>query len=357
MINIVILLVIVAAGVGVLGYYSSGFADWSTIQEALGINYSDEQSFEESEPPTKSVSYSRIYTGDTVSRLYFNKDVDLKIYLSDTFQDAQWTSIPLLGFGSGQPYINNSPRNEKVIALVSGAELNGVNGNEWSEEDVALVCIDGSTTDTHLWDYSIIYSSKEGWTIEENFLDINSKTEVFPEMGLPIVVTEIYAQNIFRAFMSTDNIFSVDSISEKYVEIVKGDILSTIFFNTAYNLKELYDADALNLISMSFYATTPSEGTRGPEVRIMALPGYAVTRNFDDADEIFIILTIRDGENYKYEIVYSSMVTSTPYGDVTEAGWQKSSYTFNDAVYMCGGYFGQNIGRTIISSNDVFAEF
>ena len=84
----VVILMCACVAIGLIGYYSVGFTDWTKFGgEAPPAEPATPDELEVPEEPVKY--YSNIEVGDILGTVYFNKDFDIKSFLAESIGENQ----------------------------------------------------------------------------------------------------------------------------------------------------------------------------------------------------------------------------------------------------------------------------
>ena len=244
-IALVILLVIAAAGVGVLGYYSSGFSDWSSIEAFFAADSGtpgDTNAPDDGEnptPPAATASYADLSVGNLIPTLYFNTNFDVKGYFADIYPYGLPQNFGIL-FMSETIYqaLGFMPEYGKSLVITP---LKEVDANVSDALDIAI-----------MYDGTVVYCSSEcsvdgteypaGWQIDsievlQEFSFIEDTEDVaFKAIAAQIVATS--GLEHLRYFISQDGVFYNEAAKIVDDGIQQREMFTTVYFNTAFDVSE-----------------------------------------------------------------------------------------------------------------------
>lgn len=360
-IALVILLVIAAAGVGVLGYYSSGFSDWSRIEAFFAAdsgtpgdtNAPDDG--ENSTPPAATASYADLSVGNLIPTLYFNTDFDVKGYFADIY-----------------PY--GLPQNFGIwfMSELYYTVLGGISPEVGKELCVVpLLQIDTAASDpldiAIMYDGTLVYSSSEcsidgteypaGWQIDsievlQGFsFDDENLTE---EAALKAVAAQIVAVSgleHLRYFISQDEeVFYGENTKIIDEGVKQREMFTTLHFNTALDVNEylLAQVSAESLV----YQPLMISCNRGETVlSVMSLT--QLTGEFSDLNNIVIVCDSTASNTLERTFVYCSEDFNYKGADYS-AGWQCGELEFENALIV-DAVAGKNFLKYFVSFDGEFA--
>lgn len=369
-IAIVILLVIAAAGVGVLGYYSSGFSDWSRIESYFAAdsgtpddgNTSDDDAdpspdAQDPTPPAVAASYADLSVGNLIPTLYFNTDFDVKGYFADMY-----------------PY--GLPQNFGIWFMSElYYQVFGSFEADFGKElcVVPLTQVDAAASDpldiAILFDDTVVYTSSEcsvngvnypgGWYIDhikvlQDFsLDDENITEevVFKAVAAQIVATS--GLEHLRYFISQDDgIFYDESANIEDEGIRHGEMFDTLYFNTGFDVDE-YLIGRLTAESLIYQPLMVLCIDGETALSVMSLT--QLTGNPEDIDNIVIIFDclVSSSGTSEQTIVYCSKDFSYKNVDYS-AGWQCGELELDNA-FIVDAVAGKNFLKFFVSYDGEFA--
>ena len=379
---LVVILMIACVGVGLIGYYSAGFSDWSDFEAAFGGNTDTEEPDVEDPDDSLAVtaSYTPIEEGDFVKRIYFNKDFDVKSlfpgnvekYATIFFFSSYYSDMEA---GENLEYMNKVlfVGNPSMIASTDASE--DTVGIFYSKsDDVQVIYLSSACTID-----GVEYEA--GWHIEDDYIDIFVSPEITEELfntsdGFESIavsanceVYQIIGQNIFKYFISADGVFAEEP--GEYVPIETGDVISQLYFNTDLDLKEFISA---HFDVLPFTMVSPVIYMNGDYIKIMMYTGLILAdgSTYEDfmavKDELILVAIISNERgDTEVKVLYSSFAGSLPeFGTVETAGWQTDRLNLDargqagivaDINMSSSSVTGQNVFKYFISANDgVFAD-
>lgn len=354
-IAIVILLVIAAAGVGVLGYYSSGFSDWSRIEALFAAdsgtpgdtNTPDDG--ENSTPPAAAASYADLSVGNLIPTLYFNTDFDVKGYFADVYPYGLPQNFGIL-FMSELFYQARGFMPEYGKSLVI-TPLKEVDANVSDALDIAI-----------MHDGTVVYCSSEcsvdgteypaGWQIDSievlqefSFID-DTEDVAFKAIAAQIVATS--GLEHLRYFISQDGVFYNEAANIVDDGIQQREMFTTVYFDTSFDVAEhlIGQLTAESLVYQSLMI-------RCGETFLSVMSLAQLTGSFEDINNILIVCDSAASGTLEREIIYCSedfYYKSSGY----KAGWQCGELEFDNGLIV-DAVAGKNFLKYFVSFDGEFA--
>lgn len=358
-IALVILLVIAAAGVGVLGYYSSGFSDWSRI-EALFAADSDTpgdtnapDDGENPTPPAATASYADLSVGNLIPTLYFNTDFDVKGYFADVYPYGLPQNFGIW-FMSELAYqmLGFMPEYGKSLVITP---LKEVDASVSDPLDIAIM-YDETT---------VVYTSSEcavngsnysaGWQVDcldifrdFSFDDVETEEDAFKAIAAQIVATS--GLEHLRYFISQDGVFYNEAANIVDDGIQQREMFTTLYFNTAFDVSEYLLAQvSANSLAYQPLVVLCSDG----ETALSVMSLTQLTGNFEDINTIVIVCDSTTSSTPEMEFIYCSedfYYNSSEY----KAGWQCGELEFDNALIV-DTVAGKNFLKYFVSFDGEFA--
>lgn len=194
----VVILMCACVAIGLIGYYSVGFTDWTKFGgEAPPAEPATPDELEVPEEPVKY--YSNIEVGDILGTVYFNKDFDIKSFLAESIGENQ-SDYNYLRIEGGSTTGNNWQIIVAYLFDESFADgcivMIGCEGFDTIEDGLIYISDDFCVnTGQDLW-------MEAGWHIEGDSINLI-------EAGVSrLEVTEVVGQNLFKYFISGDGVFA-----------------------------------------------------------------------------------------------------------------------------------------------------
>ena len=354
-IALVILLVIAAAGVGVLGYYSSGFSDWSSIEAFFAAdsgtpgdtNAPDDG--ENSTPPAATASYADLSVGNLIPTLYFNTNFDVKGYFADIYPYGLPQNFGIL-FMSETIYqaLGFMPEYGKSLVITP---LKEVDANVSDALDIAI-----------MYDGTVVYCSSEcsvdgteypaGWQIDsievlQEFSFIEDTEDVaFKAIAAQIVATS--GLEHLRYFISQDGVFYNEAANIVDDGIQQREMFTTVYFDTSFDLAE----HLIGQLTAESLVYQPLMIVCG-ETSIGVLSLAQLTGSFEDINNIVIICDSAASGTLEREFIYCSedfYYKSSGY----KAGWQRGELEFDNGLIV-DTVAGKNFLKYFVSFDGEFA--
>lgn len=199
----VVILMCACVAIGLIGYYSVGFTDWTKFGgEAPPAETETPDELEVPEEPVEIEPvkyYSNIEVGDILGTVYFNKDFDIKSFLAESIGENQ-SDYNYLRIEGGSATGNNW---QIIVAYLfdesladDGVVMIGCEGFDTIEDGLIYIsddfCVDEGQD---IW-------MEAGWHIEGDSINLT-------EAGVSrLEVTEVVGQNLFKYFISGDGVFA-----------------------------------------------------------------------------------------------------------------------------------------------------
>lgn len=354
-IALVILLVIAAAGVGVLGYYSSGFSDWSSIEAFFAAdsgtpgdtNAPDDG--ENSTPPAATASYADLSVGNLIPTLYFNTNFDVKGYFADIYPYGLPQNFGIL-FMSETIYqaLGFMPEYGKSLVITP---LKEVDANVSDALDIAI-----------MYDGTVVYCSSEcsvdgteypaGWQIDsievlQEFSFIEDTEDVaFKAIAAQIVATS--GLEHLRYFISQDGVFYNEAANIVDDGIQQREMFTTVYFDTSFDVAE----HLIGQLTAESLVYQPLMIVCG-ETSIGVLSLAQLTGSFEDINNIVIICDSAASGTLEREFIYCSedfYYKSSGY----KAGWQRGELEFDNGLIV-DTVAGKNFLKYFVSFDGEFA--
>lgn len=354
-IALVILLVIAAAGVGVLGYYSSGFSDWSRIEAFFAAdsgtpgdtNAPDDG--ENSTPPAVAASYADLSVGNLIPTLYFNTNFDVKGYFADIYPYGLPQNFGIL-FMSETIYqaLGFMPEYGKSLVITP---LKEVDANVSDALDIAI-----------MYDGTVVYCSSEcsvdgteypaGWQIDsievlQEFSFIEDTEDVaFKAMAAQIVATS--GLEHLRYFISQDGIFYNEAANIVDDGIQQREMFTTVYFDTSFDVAE----HLIGQLTAESLVYQPLMILCG-ETLLSVMSLTQLTGSFEDINNIVIVCDSAASGTLEREFIYCSedfYYKSSGY----KAGWQRGELEFDNGLIV-DTVAGKNFLKYFVSFDGEFA--
>lgn len=354
-IALVILLVIAAAGVGVLGYYSSGFSDWSRIEALFAAdsgtpgdtNAPDDG--ENSTPPAAAASYADLSVGNLIPTLYFNTDFDVKGYFADVYPYGLPQNFGIL-FMSETIYqaLGFMPEYGKSLVITP---LKEVDANVSDALDIAI-----------MHDGTVVYCSSEcsvdgteypaGWQIDSievlqefSFID-DTEDVAFKAIAAQIVATS--GLEHLRYFISQDGVFYNEAANIVDDGIQQREMFTTVYFDTSFDVAEhlIGQLTAESLVYQPLMI-------RCGETLLSVMSLTQLTGSFEDINNIVIVCDSAASGTLEREFIYCSedfYYRSSGY----KAGWQCGELEFDNGLIV-DAVAGKNFLKYFVSFDGEFA--
>lgn len=354
-IALVILLVIAAAGVGVLGYYSSGFSDWSRIEAFFAAdsgtpgdtNAPDDG--ENSTPPAVAASYADLSVGNLIPTLYFNTNFDVKGYFADIYPYGLPQNFGIL-FMSETIYqaLGFMPEYGKSLVITP---LKEVDANVSDALDIAI-----------MYDGTVVYCSSEcsvdgteypaGWQIDsievlQEFSFIEDTEDVaFKAMAAQIVATS--GLEHLRYFISQDGVFYNEAANIVDDGIQQREMFTTVYFDTSFDVAE----HLIGQLTAESLVYQPLMILCG-ETLLSVMSLTQLTGSFEDINNIVIVCDSAVSGTLEREFIYCSedfYYKSSGY----KAGWQRGELEFDNGLIV-DTVAGKNFLKYFVSFDGEFA--
>lgn len=354
-IALVILLVIAAAGVGVLGYYSSGFSDWSRIEAFFAADSGtpgDTNAPDDGEnptPPAATASYADLSVGNLIPTLYFNTNFDVKGYFADIYPYGLPQNFGIL-FMSETIYqaLGFMPEYGKSLVITP---LKEVDANVSDALDIAI-----------MYDGTVVYCSSEcsvdgteypaGWQIDsievlQEFSFIEDTEDVaFKAIAAQIVATS--GLEHLRYFISQDGVFYNEAANIVDDGIQQREMFTTVYFDTSFDVAE----HLIGQLTAESLVYQPLMIVCG-ETSIGVLSLAQLTGSFEDINNIVIICDSAASGTLEREFIYCSedfYYKSSGY----KAGWQRGELEFDNGLIV-DTVAGKNFLKYFVSFDGEFA--
>ena len=353
-IAIVILLVIAATGVGVLGYYSSGFSDWSRIEALFAADSGtpgDTNTPDDGEnptPPAAAASYSDLSVGNLIPTLYFNTDFDVKGYFADVYPYGLPRNFGIW-FMSETIYqaLGFMPEYGKSLVITP---LKEVDANVSDALDIAV-----------MYDETVVYCSSEcsvdgteypaGWQIDsiemlQEFSFDDTEDVAFKAIAAQIVATS--GLEHLRYFISQDGVFYNEAANIVDDGIQPREMFTTVYFNTDFDVAEhlIGQLTAESLVYQPLMI-------RCGETFLSVMSLAQLTGSFEDINNILIVCDSAASGTLEREIIYCSedfYYRSSGY----KAGWQCGELEFDNGLIV-DAVAGKNFLKYFVSFDGEFA--
>lgn len=354
-IALVILLVIAAAGVGVLGYYSSGFSDWSRIEALFAAdsgtpgdtNAPDDG--ENSTPPAAAASYADLSVGNLIPTLYFNTNFDVKGYFADIYPYGLPQNFGIL-FMSETIYqaLGFMPEYGKSLVITP---LKEVDASVSDALDIAI-----------MHDGTVVYCSSEcsvdgteypaGWQIDSievlqefSFID-DTEDVAFKAIAAQIVATS--GLEHLRYFISQDGVFYNEAANIVDDGIQQREMFTTVYFDTSFDVAEhlIGQLTAESLVYQPLMI-------RCGETLLSVMSLTQLTGSFEDINNIVIVCDSAASGTLEREFIYCSedfYYRSSGY----KAGWQCGELEFDNGLIV-DAVAGKNFLKYFVSFDGEFA--
>lgn len=354
-IALVILLVIAAAGVGVLGYYSSGFSDWSRIEAFFAADSGtpgDTNAPDDGEnptPPAATASYADLSVGNLIPTLYFNTNFDVKGYFADIYPYGLPQNFGIL-FMSETIYqaLGFMPEYGKSLVITP---LKEVDANVSDALDIAIMC-----------DGTVVYCSSEcsvdgteypaGWQIDSievlqefSFID-DTEDVAFKAIAAQIVATS--GLEHLRYFISQDGVFYNEAANIVDDGIQQREMFTTVYFDTSFDVAEhlIGQLTAESLVYQPLII-------RCGETLLSVMSLTQLTGSFEDINNIVIVCDSAASGTLEREFIYCSedfYYKSSGY----KAGWQRGELEFDNGLIV-DTVAGKNFLKYFVSFDGEFA--
>ena len=354
-IAIVILLVIAAVGVGVLGYYSSGFSDWSRIEAFFAADSGtpgDTNAPDDGEnptPPAATASYADLSVGNLIPTLYFNTDFDVKGYFADVYPYGLPQNFGIW-FMSELFYQARGFMSEYGKSLVI-TPLKEVDANVSDALDIAV-----------MYDETVVYCSSEcsvdgteypaGWQIDSiEVLQEFSFIEDTEDVAFKAVAAQIVAASgleHLRYFISQDGVFYNEAANIVDDGIQQREMFTTLYFNTSFDVAE-YLMGQLTAESLVYQPLM----IRCGETLLSVMSLTQLTGSFEDINNIVIVCDSAASGTLEREFIYCSedfYYKSSGY----KAGWQCGELEFDNGLIV-DAVSGKNFLKYFVSFDGEFA--
>ena len=353
-IALVILLVIAAAGVGVLGYYSSGFSDWSRIEAFFAAdsgtpgdtNAPDDG--ENSTPPAATASYADLSVGNLIPTLYFNTNFDVKGYFADIYPYGLPQNFGIL-FMSETIYqaLGFMPEYGKSLVITP---LKEVDANVSDALDIAI-----------MYDGTVVYCSSEcsvdgteypaGWQIDsievlQEFSFDGTEDVAFKAIAAQIVATS--GLEHLRYFISQDGVFYNEAANIVDDGIQPREMFTTVYFDTSFDVAE-YLIGQVTAESLVYQPLM----IRCGETLLSVMSLTQLTGSFEDINNIVIVCDSAASGTLEREFIYCSedfYYKSSGY----KAGWQCGELEFDNGLIV-DAVAGKNFLKYFVSFDGEFA--
>lgn len=354
-IAIVILLVIAAVGVGVLGYYSSGFSDWSRIEAFFAADSGtpgDTNAPDDGEnptPPAEAASYVDLSVGNLIPTLYFNTNFDVKGYFADIYPYGLPQNFGIL-FMSELFYQARGFMPEYGKSLVI-TPLKEVDANVSDALDIAV-----------MYDGTVVYCSSEcsvdgteypaGWQIDSiEVLQEFSFIEDTEDVAFKAIAAQIVAASgleHLRYFISQDGVFYNEAANIVDDGIQPREMFTTVYFDTSFDVAEhlIGQLTAESLVYQPLMI-------RCGETLLSVMSLTQLTGSFEDINNIVIVCDSAASGTLEREFIYCSedfYYKSSGY----KAGWQCGELEFDNALIV-DTVAGKNFLKYFVSFDGEFA--
>ena len=354
-IAIVILLVIAAAGVGVLGYYSSGFSDWSRIEAFFAADSGtpgDTNAPDDGEnptPPAEAASYVDLSVGNLIPTLYFNTNFDVKGYFADIYPYGLPQNFGIL-FMSELFYQARGFMPEYGKSLVI-TPLKEVDANVSDALDIAV-----------MYDGTVVYCSSEcsvdgteypaGWQIDSiEVLQEFSFIEDTEDVAFKAIAAQIVAASgleHLRYFISQDGVFYNEAANIVDDGIQPREMFTTVYFDTSFDVAEhlIGQVTAESLVYQPLMI-------RCGETLLSVMSLTQLTGSFEDINNIVIVCDSAASGTLEREFIYCSedfYYKSSGY----KAGWQCGELEFDNGLIV-DAVAGKNFLKYFVSFDGEFA--
>lgn len=354
-IALVILLVIAAAGVGVLGYYSSGFSDWSRIEAFFAADSGtpgDTNAPDDGEnptPPAATASYADLSVGNLIPTLYFNTNFDVKGYFADIYPYGLPQNLGIL-FMSETIYqaLGFMPEYGKSLVITP---LKEVDANVSDALDIAI-----------MYDGTVVYCSSEcsvdgteypaGWQIDsievlQEFSFIEDTEDVaFKAIAAQIVATS--GLEHLRYFISQDGVFYNEAANIVDDGIQQREMFTTVYFDTSFDVAE----HLIGQLTAESLVYQPLMILCG-ETLLSVMSLTQLTGSFEDINNIVIVCDSAASGTLEREFIYCSedfYYKSSGY----KAGWQCGELEFDNGLIV-DAVAGKNFLKYFVSFDGEFA--
>lgn len=375
---IVVLLTIVCVGVGLVGYYSAGFSDWSVFEEAFSIGKQpanetpgDGGNVEEPGDIEEPVAaYKTIQLNDLLPRVYFNKDFDVKGYINEMYPNGLTDEIGIKISNNSRDGHYDQDRN-LILAPMNKISNFKPAGIEYAPNDFAII-LAGPYIPSGYEATNIFYVSRaiesdsltvqEGWLTQNEYfnlmkLDFDNPGESTEPADTQIRVVEIYGQDIFRNFISTDGVFydaAEKNIATSSYIIAAGDIVPVMYFDTDFDVKAYFETLPQGLAMAAMMSTVIGDISEESYYTLMVCSIGMFTGVFQDYNEIVIVAT----SNTDTQIIYSSKACELQGVTVETPGWQCDKIDLREKGLTSYAVQEPTIGMNLcpfISSYDIFS--
>lgn len=375
---IVVLLTIVCAGVGLVGYYSAGFSDWSDFEEAFSIGKQpaneapgDGGNVEEPGDIEEPVAaYKAIKLNDLLPRVYFNKDFDVKGYINEMYPNGLTDGIGIKISNNSRNGQYDQDRNLILAPMTKIIDFKSL-GIEYAPNDFAII-LAGRYIPSGYEATNIFYVSRaiesdsltvqEGWLTQNEYfdlmkLDFDNPGESTEPADTQIRVVEIYGQDIFRNFISTDGVFydaAEKNIATSSYIIAAGDIVPVMYFDTDFDVKAYFETLPQGLGMAAMMSTVIGDISEESYYSLMVCSIAMFTGVFQDYNEIVIVAT----SNTDTQIIYSSKACELQGVTVETPGWQCDKIDLREKGLTSYAVQEPTIGMNLcpfISAYDIFS--
>lgn len=375
---IVVLLTIVCVGVGLVGYYSAGFSDWSDFEEAFSIGKQpanetpgDGGNVEEPGDIEEPVAaYKTIQLNDLLPRVYFNKDFDVKGYINEMYPNGLTDEIGIKISNNSRDGHYDQDRNLILAPLSKISDFKSL-GIEYAPNDFAII-LAGPYIPSGYEATNIFYVSRaiesdsltvqEGWLTQNEYfdlmkLDFDNPGESMGAADNQIRVIEVHGQDVFRNFMSADGVFydaAKQNIASRSYGIAAGDIVPVMYFDTDFDVKAYFETLPQGLGLAAMMSTVIGDISKESYFSLMVCSIAMFTGVFQDYNEIVIVAT----SNTDTQIIYSSKACELQGVTVETPGWQCDKIDFREKGLTSYTAQEPTIGMNLcpfISAYDIFS--
>lgn len=357
LIALVILLVIAAAGVGVLGYYSSGFSDWSRIEAFFAADSGtpgDTNAPDDGEnptPPAATASYADLSVGNLIPTLYFNTDFDVKGYFAEVYPYGLPQNFGIW-FMSETIYqaLGFMPEYGKSLVITP---LKEVDASVSDPLDIAIM-YDETT---------VVYTSSEcavngsnysaGWQVDcldifqdFSFDDVETEEDAFKAIAAQIVATS--GLEHLRYFISQDGVFYNEAANIVDDGIQQREMFTTVYFDTSFDVAE----HLIGQLTAESLVYQPLMIVCG-ETLLSVMSLTQLTGSFEDINNIVIVCDSAASGTLEREFIYCSedfYYKSSGY----KAGWQCGELEFDNGLIV-DAVSGKNFLKYFVSFDGEFA--
>ncbi len=368
----VVLLTIVCVCVGLVGYYSAGFSDWSDFEEAFSIGKqpANETPGDDGNVKEPVAAYKTIHLNDLLPRVYFNKDFDVKGYINEMYPNGLTDEIGIKISNNSRDGHYDQDRNLILAPLSKISDFKSL-GIEYAPNDFAII-LAGPYIPSGYEATNIFYVSRaiesdsltvqEGWLTQNEYfdlmkLDFDNPGESMGAADNQIRVIGVHGQDVFRNFMSADGVFydaAEQNIASLSYGITAGDIVPVMYFNTDFDVKAYFETLPQGLGLAAMMSTVIGDISKESYFSLMVCSIAMFTGVFQDYNEIVIVAT----SNTDTQIIYSSKACDIEGFAVETPGWQCDKIDFREKGLTSYTAQEPTIGMNLcpfISAYDIFS--